>query len=142
MIPTGRLKSTTESDATREPTISEVMTLAPHTIGSDQPLELARKIMADHGLRHLPVLRGGKLIGLVSQRDLLLVERIGGDGSVGSVAETMTSEIYTARPDETVRDVTRVMYLHGYTCVLVMDRGRFLGIFTASDALRVLGQLA
>jgi acetoin utilization protein AcuB len=137
MIPTGRLlQSTTEL------TIADVMTLAPHTIGSDQPVALARKIMEEHGLRHLPVLRSGKLIGLVSQRDLFLIERIGCDGNVGSVADTMTSEIYTARPDETVRDVTRAMYLHGYTCILVMDRGRFLGIFTASDALRILGQLA
>jgi acetoin utilization protein AcuB len=136
MIPTSRLQSTTE------PTIAEVMTLAPHTIGSDQSLALARKIMEEHGLRHLPVLRSGRLIGLVSRRDLMLIERIGSEGNVGSVAETMTAEIYTASPDESVRDIARAMYLHGYTCVLVMDRGRFLGIFTASDALRMLGQLA
>jgi acetoin utilization protein AcuB len=142
MIPMARPSNPTQpTEASDEPTIAHVMTLAPHTIGSDQPLHLARKIMQEHGLRHLPVLRSGTLIGLVSHRDLLLIERMGVDGNVGSVAETMTSEVYTARADEPVREVARAMYLHGYTCAVVVDGSRLLGIFTASDALKQIGEL-
>ena len=47
------------------------MTLSPHTIGRGQPLVAARSLMHEHRIRHLPVLRNGKLAGLVSIGDVV-----------------------------------------------------------------------
>jgi acetoin utilization protein AcuB len=59
-----------------KPTIQKYMTPTPHTIGQEQTLQVAHDVMREHGVRHLPVLEGGKLVGLLSQRDLHLVETL------------------------------------------------------------------
>jgi len=57
-----------DPDATR---IADVMTRAPHTIESDEPFGAALLVMHDHGFRHLPVVEGGKLVGIVSARSAM-----------------------------------------------------------------------
>ena len=60
------------------PTLQKYMTTTPHTINKDQPLAYAHKVMRDHKIRHLPVLDGDSLAGMVSIGDLLkalLVQR-------------------------------------------------------------------
>lgn len=119
--------------------IRQVMTPAPHTIGSDQKLSVAHEIMRTYELRHLPVLRAAKLVGVLSQRDLYFVESIAGvDLDLDCVADAMTQDVYTAHPDDLVRDVARIMANRKYGCAVVMEHGRLLGIFTATDALRYL----
>ena len=120
-------------------TIGQVMTPAPHTIGSDQTLAQAHKVMREHDLRHLPVLRGGKLVGVLSQRDLYFLESIAVvDVDLDCVADAMTPDVFCAAPEDTVRDVARIMANRKYGCAVVVQSGRLLGIFTATDALREL----
>jgi acetoin utilization protein AcuB len=59
-----------------KPSIRKYMSQSPHTIGREQTLNAAHDVMRRHGIRHLPVLEGGKLMGLVSQRDLHLIETL------------------------------------------------------------------
>lgn len=54
------------------------MTPQPLTIGRNEPLVTAHRLMNEHGVRHLPVLEHGELIGIVSQRDLYFLETIRG----------------------------------------------------------------
>jgi acetoin utilization protein AcuB len=122
--------------------IRQVMTPAPHTIGSDQKLALAHKIMREHELRHLPVLRAGKLVGVLSERDLFFLESIAGvDVDIDSVADAMSADVYTAAPEDALRDVVRMMSNRKYGCAVVIDNGRLIGIFTATDALRHLADV-
>jgi acetoin utilization protein AcuB len=122
-------------------TIAEVMTTAPHTIGREQKLARAHDMMRQFGLRHHPVLDGGKLIGVLSQRDLYFVEAIAGvEEVIDSVSEAMASEVYTVAPGDCVADVARTMGLHKYGCAVVVDRGHVVGIFTATDALALLAK--
>lgn len=122
-------------------TMAEVMTPAPHTIGFDQPLARAYKTMRDHGVRHLPVLDAGKVVGVLSQRDLYFVEAAAGvDRGVDEVAEAMASEVYTVAPGDHVSDVARTMGEHKYGCAVVVDAGRVGGIFSATDALALLAR--
>lgn len=119
------------------------MTTCPHTIGSDQTLARAHKMMRELGVRHLPVLRSGRLVGVLSQRDLYFLETIAGvDVEIDSVADAMTQDVYTAGPSESIRDVARVMALRKYGCAVVMEGDRILGIFTVTDALRHLADVA
>lgn len=112
------------------------MTLSPHTISSHETLSRAREVMREHGLRHLPVLDGGKLVGVLLQRDLQSLKTIAGvDSRVDSVGGAMVRETYAVAPGELVANVARTMAHHRYVCAVVVDRGQVVGILTATDAL-------
>ncbi len=120
-------------------TIGDVMTSQPITIGRDQKLVTAHKMMTDNGIRHLPVLEHGELVGVVSQRDLYFVETIAGvDKFEDKVDDAMSLDARTFEPDALVVDVAKEMFEHKLGCAVVVERGRVVGIFTAMDALRIL----
>lgn len=128
---------TTTPTSAAQTTIRQLMTEAPTTIGSDQTLAQAHKIMRERSLRHLPVLRAGKLVGVLSQRDLYFVETVSGvDLAIDKVADAMSPDVFTVGPDDTLRDVARTMADRRLGSAVVMEGGRVLGIFTATDALR------
>lgn len=117
----------------------DVMTAEPTTIGSDQTLSQAHRFMRERGLRHLPVLRGGRLVGVLSQRDLYFLESVSGvDVEIDKVADAMTEDVYTVGPDEPLRDVARVMFERKLGSAVVVEAGKLLGIFTVTDALRCI----
>ena len=64
------LKAVATGTPLQEARVSEVMTKDVVTVGPGTSLREAAKIMADRWIRHLPVLDGGKLVGILSQRDL------------------------------------------------------------------------
>jgi len=113
------------------------MTPSPHTIGRDQSLAKAREAMQRFGVRHLPVLDGGALVGILTDRDVRLVESIA-DPEETLVEEAMTPEPYVVQADAFLRDVAREMSQHKYGCAVVLERGAVVGIFTTIDALRAL----
>jgi len=111
-------------------------------VGRDQPLETAHAIMRKHAIRHLPVLEGGKLAGLLSQRDLYFVESLGGiDTNTVTVDEAMSQETYSVRADAPVEEVALDMAEHKYGCAVVMDGARVVGVFTTTDALHALATI-
>jgi acetoin utilization protein AcuB len=122
--------------------VAQVMTPAPHSVGREQPLAIAHKLMRQHGIRHLPVLDHGKLIGILSQRDLYFVETLT-DGDPGDVAveEAMTQDVHTVGPDASLAEIAHYMAEHKTGCTVVLDHGKPVGIFTATDALRVLADM-
>jgi len=128
----------------RRLTIGDVMTASPHTIGKEQPLSRAYFLMRELNVRHLPVLHGGKLVGLLSERDLWLLETfrtINPDKT--TVEEAMTVDLYTANSDTDLREVCQAMADHKYGCVVVTEKNSVVGLFTTVDAARVLaGMLA
>lgn len=118
------------------------MTSQPVTIGSTQSLATAHELMRNHDCRHLPVLEHGELVGVVTQRDLYLLETIDGvDLANDHVDEAMSTGAYAVSPDAPVSEVASVMATHRYGCAVVIERGRVIGIFTTTDALRVIAGL-
>jgi acetoin utilization protein AcuB len=124
------------------PTIQKFMTTTPHAVGVDQPLRLADSMMKKHGIRHLPVLDGGALVGVLSDRDLRLIEILRDvDPAKISVEEAMSSEAYAVSPEAGLDDVAETMATHKYGCAVVMQNNHVVGIFTTTDACRALADL-
>ena len=121
--------------------IQEVMTEQPLTIGRSESLATASEMMRVHECRHLPVLEHGDLVGVLAQRDLYLLETFARiDLTRDKVDDAMSTDTCAVPPDAPLRDVARQMATEKCGCAVVIERGRVIGIFTSSDALRVLGE--
>ena len=121
------------------PSIGDYMTATPHTIGSDQSMAKASELMKELGIRHLPVLKGGKLLGVVSDRDVKIVESFHDVNPENvSVDEGLYHEAYSVTSATPLKDVAREMSKHKYGSAVVMDDLQVVGIFTTVDALRAL----
>ena len=119
--------------------VQKFMTRLPHTVRHEESLEIAHQLMRAHDVRHLPVLKDGRLVGIVSQRDLYLIESLEGvDMNQVPVADAMTTDIYTVAPNTSVRKIAEEMALHRYGSAVVMDGDAIVGIFTTTDALATL----
>jgi len=119
--------------------IETFMTRSVHTIGTKAPLAEAHRLMNDHGIRHLPVLEGGRLVGLLSQRDLHLIETLRDvDPKEVLVEEAMTQDAYTVAPETPLGGVAREMARHKYGSAVIVRGAEVLGIFTTTDALQAL----
>ncbi len=103
----------------------------------------AHHMMRLHRIRHLPVLEAGKLVGIVTERDLHLIETLpGGDPDAVTVEEAMTVDVYAVHPDGAVDSIVEKMADHKYGSAVVLDRqGAVEGIFTTVDALQVLAEV-
>lgn len=124
------------------PSISHYMTTVPITIGSDQTLARAEKVMAEHRIRHLPVLEGGKLVGILSDRDVRLVESFKDvDPEKVTVQEAYSEGPFTVSPQAPLTEVCAEMAAHKYGSVLVVDNHKLVGIFTWVDALKAFQKL-
>ncbi|MCC6806562.1 MAG: CBS domain-containing protein [Deltaproteobacteria bacterium] len=126
--------------ALKQRRISEVMSLLPLTIGKDQSLAQAHAIMREHKIRHLPVLDGGAVFGIVSERDLHLVETFRDvDPTQVTVEEAASRDPFMVRYDATVGEVARRMADKKLGAALVVDDDeRVIGVFTTIDALRAI----
>ena len=123
----------------RRVAIQEVMTSQPVTIGRTETLATAHELMRENDVRHLPVLEHGELVGVVTQRDLYLLETIAGvDLREDRVDDAMSNDAYAVPPDASLDQVTAEMATQRYGCAVVIERGRVIGIFTTTDALRIL----
>jgi acetoin utilization protein AcuB len=119
--------------------VARYMSVRPVTIASRRTLSEAHQTMRDHGIRHLPVVDDGRLVGLVSQRDLYLLETLRGvDAGRETVAEAMISEPFTVAPGTPVDDVAHAMAERKFGCAVVADGAEVVGVFTTVDALRAL----
>jgi CBS domain-containing protein len=120
--------------------IADVMTKAPRSIEPHQSIDLARQWMDDMKVRHLPVRSGGKLVGILSERDLNLVAGLQrSKHSLQTVEDAMISEVRTVTDSRKLKDVAQEMIEHRIGCVLVVGKDEsLLGIFTDTDALRIL----
>jgi CBS domain-containing protein len=127
-------------------TVSAIMTAAPQTIDRNQSLETADELVAGSRIRHLPVMDGTRVVGMLSQRDLLqaALSRALGYGSVGRarllksipVKEVMSEPVVTVDADTEIRDAARLMVSRKIGCLPVVERGVLVGLVTESDVVR------
>ena len=119
--------------------VSDYMTTDVVTANLLDGLRQTHVRMQARNIRHLPVLHGGKLYGVVSDRDLGVIAGLNEvDPDETTVEEAMTQDVYTVPKDASLFAVLQEMLAHKYGSTLVVEGGKVIGIFTTYDALGVL----
>jgi acetoin utilization protein AcuB len=108
----------------------EIVVVAPEV-----SLKAATRMMKRLHVRHLPVVSAGRLLGILSDRDLL--ERREADVSI-TCGEAMTPAPITCSPDTSVSRVAALMLEHKIDSVPVVEGGQLVGLVTSSDLLELL----
>ena len=116
------------------------------SISADDTLRVVKEIMEHGSVRHLPVVRGGDLVGVVSQRDLLKASLSSVMGLPAeeqalflegvSITEVMSAPPVTIEADAGIDEAAREMATRKIGCLPVIDAGQFVGIITETDLLR------
>jgi acetoin utilization protein AcuB len=122
--------------------VKQFMTSHPFTIGPDETAESAGRVMQTHGIHHLPVLRDGELVGMVSESDLRLSIAWSGASRPVYVRDAMRRDPFVVGPDSPMSPVARIMAEQRHDSAVVMSSGRVVGILCAFDALRALAELS
>ena len=132
--------------------VDDVYTRNAVVVGPDTSAPEARQLMAEHDVRRLPVVEDGKLVGIVTQTDLLkaapspatslsiwelnyLLDKI-------KVAELMTREVVTTTPDTELQTVAKIMAERKIGGMPVVEGDRVVGIITESDVFPRPGEAA
>ena len=132
--------------------VRDLMTAKPITTGPDTPVIEARQLMLGKRIRHLLVMDGPKLAGIVTDRDIRLnlpspatslsvweVNYLLARLAVGSV---MTKALVTVSPERDCRDAAVLMLDHQIGALPVVDGGQLIGIITETDLLRAFVKTA
>ncbi len=141
------------------------MTKDPKTVGPDAPVKDAAKVMVDSHIGALPVVDGGRVIGMVTEGDLIMedvrihfptyIQLLDGiiylesrkrfeeelKKAVGAtVRDVMTSKVVAAAADDSIEDVATRMVDEGVSRLPVMEGDRLIGIITKGDIVRALSR--
>ncbi len=123
------------------PEVSRYMTREPYTIPSTCTASRARDMMRSHLIRHLPILDGTELVGIVSADELQALSGIPGvDLDHVEIAKVMHRPL-TVWGSAPLDEVADLMSDEKAECVVVLGGHGVQGIFTAVDALRALSSL-
>ena len=132
--------------------VRDIMTTELTTLEADAKLLDAALLMRSSGFRHLPVVKEGKLVGLISDRDVhraspsmfsdITPEEYNRLFETTPIEKVMAKEPVSVTPDSPIAEVVRLMHQHKYGSVPVVDSsGNLAGIVTTTDMLRILSEL-
>jgi len=127
-------------------TVRELMSATVATVARRDTVEIADGVMTLGRIRHLPVLEGTEVVGILSQRDLFR-SALGAALAYGvrkpqeimrmlEVGDVMTVPAVTIGPDAPVQEAARTMEERRIGCLPVVEKGRLVGILTETDILR------
>jgi len=125
-------------------TIGSVMTRLPLVVSINDGIDVVERIMQEHGVRHVPVLDGDTLVGIVSQRDVALLLNPAlsfGERKRVRIRSVCTRDPYVVDEDEPLDRVVLEMAERHLGSAIVARDGQVIGIFTVTDACRVLSRL-
>ncbi len=124
------------------PNVKRYMTREPYSIASNDNLKRAKTLMRLHLIRHLPVVDGDKLVGIIADRDVAAIEAVPGiDLEHVEIARVMEAPL-AARGEDPIDEVSAMMANQKRDCVVVCGGHGVAGVFTATDALQALADLA
>jgi acetoin utilization protein AcuB len=132
--------------------IRDIMTTPPITVGLEMPVLEAQQLMATNRIRHLPVTDAGRLMGIVTDRDIRLnlpspatslsVWEVNYLLARLTVESAMRRAVITVDPDREATEAAQIMLDHKIGALPVVDGGTLVGIVTETDMLRAFTTLA
>jgi CBS domain-containing protein len=118
------------------------MSTEVHPIDDEQTMLMAHRLMRQRKVRLLPVMHQENLVGVVSDRDLNLIDTLSSaDPRVVKVAEAMMVDVLVVGPNTPLEEVVTTMAQRGYHAALVREGQRVVGMLTAADACAALVML-
>jgi len=122
--------------------VAAIMTREPITVDPTLPVTDARRILEDEDIRHVPVMQGGRLVGVVSDRDLnptedelFAVGELASTSRVRTIADVMRRDVTTVAPEDTVVTAAIDFSLEKIGCLPVVSDDRLVGILSEMDML-------
>ena len=125
------------------PIVGAVMTSFPFFIGAEDPVSKVERMMDEHGIRHLPVQEKGKLVGIVSERDLH--HRVAREASIElrsrlRARDIMVADPYVANFNTSLNEVVSQMALRHIGSAIILRRGKLAGILSSIDVCRIFAE--
>lgn len=129
--------------------VGKRMTRNPKTVSPDDPLSVAAGILREHRFHHLPVVEGGRLVGILSDTDLRNASYAaspaegekGGAAGDRPVREAMRTEVWSVTPDDSVEDALLILSREKFGALPVLSGDRLVGIITRADLLNAFVDL-
>ncbi|MFT6001111.1 MAG: CBS domain-containing membrane protein [Neolewinella sp.] len=127
--------------------VSKIMSTGLLTVNITQRLKEVEAIIRGQHVRHVPVVSGDKIIGMLSKTDLQkisFVNMIDGDDLTTamydnlSIEQVMTKDITTVKQDDTILDVATILSENEFHALPVTEDGKLVGIVTTSDLVKFL----
>ena len=115
------------------PPVSRYMTPHPRVLSPDDKLSAVRILMHEHQVHHLPVVEDQILVGILSDRDLVLMNTF-----EDRVRDAMTRDVASVTKETPLDEVVTLMAARHFGSVVVVGKAGVEGIFTVHDALRAL----
>jgi len=125
------------------PVVGAVMTSFPYSVEADDTATKMERMMEQHNIRHLPVQQNGKVIGIVSERDLHhRVSRSSPEAEKDKIraCDIMVPEPYIVPFRAPLNEVVFEMSKRRIGSVIVQRQGKLAGILSAIDVCRILGE--
>jgi signal-transduction protein with cAMP-binding, CBS, and nucleotidyltransferase domain len=122
--------------------VADCMTIKPITVSKDTSLVDCSKMMRDKHVGSLLVVEKGKLIGLITEQDMVrkaMAELLDPEKTV--IEKVMVTELITITPDKDIYDALKMMRDYNIRHLPVMDRGQMVGFLTMKDILKIQPQL-
>jgi CBS domain-containing protein len=108
------------------------------TAQPDDLVSSAVDTLAKNRIGALPVCSGGKLVGILSERDLIRgVAESGGSVLSRAVRELMSADVHVCKPSDSIRDAMRMMSQHHIRHLPVVEGGALLGILSQRDVMQI-----
>jgi len=136
----------------KEGVVREIMMGSPVTLKPEDSLDLANDVISLGRIRHIPVVDGNRLVGIVTERDLIgaAASQIFGLKNKSKSAllksvkikEVMKKRVITAAPNTPIKEVAHLMADKKIGCVPVVSDGVVVGLVTTTDILRYVEGLA
>ena len=126
--------------------VSQIMTTNVVTLTTKNNLNDAEKLFKEHKVRHLPVVSGNKLIGILSYSDLLKISfsELSDDEekvdttvfNMYTIEQVMAKNPVSVSPDSTIKEVTEILSNQSFHSLPVTEDGVLKGVITTTDLLK------
>ena len=114
--------------------VGEVMTADVELAAPDDTVQTAAKLMADSGAGALPVGENDRLVGMVTDRDIVIRGIAdGSDPHAVKVGDIASRDVVTVRPDDDLDEAMRLMAQHQVRRLPVVDDGHLVGVVATAD---------